>query len=148
MVILFQWSVKEAKKILCIGTSRSKLTFNAINGKEKRMAENKINNKKYVIIDKVNGFGYASSKYADMFNMTMPEFATVFQDKDVAEKTAFSLNANRGYELQVFDYEEALLSIIKENAEKVKEKSDDNATRNRMQSIICSVEKLQQEIQR
>ena len=106
------------------------------------MTEKEAKNKKYVIIDKTNGFGYASSKYADMFNMTMPEHATVFENRKIAEQIALSINLNTGYKLQVFDYEEALLDIIKKQAEKVKQSADDNLTQNRMWSIIYSIEKL------
>lgn len=101
---------------------------------------------KYVIIDKVNEFGYAPSKYADMFNMTRLEYAKPYseEDKEWCEKRAASLNSIHGYHLEVVEYVEMLLYVIKLNATQIKEEHFNNVTDNKMWSIIHSVDKLEE----
>lgn len=109
---------------------------------------------KYVVIDKKNGFGYRKSKYADMFNMTKPEFAEVFTKKEDAQWIADYLNKDCDYQLEVFEYEEALLDIINEQAKTLhdclpadfsKSEIQNNVVRNKMQTVMTCVNKLMQE---
>lgn len=102
---------------------------------------------KYVIIDKINEFGYQTSKYAGMFNMTKMEFAKVFENKSDAEKISNQLN-KAGYNTEVVRYIDALLYIINNQAQKTKNEATDNVTKNRMWSIINATEKLEQELKR
>lgn len=100
---------------------------------------------KYIIIDKINEFGYQTSKYAGMFNMTKMEFAKVFENKSDAEKISNQLN-KAGYNTEVVRYMDSLLYIINNQAQKMKKEATDNVTQNRMWSIIHAVEKLEQEL--
>ena len=109
---------------------------------EQGLLSQKQQSPQYVIIDKVNEFGYASGKYADMFNMTCPEHATVFTNKSVADKIALSLNLSRNYHLEVMEYSKALLYIIQNTAKKAKSDATDNVTNNRMWTILYSIDKL------
>lgn len=100
----------------------------------------------YVLIDKANGFGYGRSKYAGMFNMTMPEFADVYEDASDANDIADGLNKSHGYCLQVFELSEAMMDVIERNAEKVRDDIEDKVTRNRMWSIIHALARLRKAI--
>lgn len=103
---------------------------------------------KYVIIDKANEFGYAPSKYADMFNMTGLVFAQTYseEDKEWCKQKAESLNSIHGYHLEVVEYTEMLLYVIQLEANKAKDLHWDNSTDNRMWAIIHGVDKLKEEL--
>ena len=100
----------------------------------------------YVLIDKANGFGYGKSKYAGMFNMTMPEFADTYENKADADSIATRLNHSHGYCLEVFELTEAMMDVIQRESEKVRDDIEDRITRNRVWSIIHALARLRKAI--
>ena len=108
-------------------------------------AETDESSQEWVIVDKVNEFGYCPSKYPGMFNMTMMRHAHVFNNKSDADQIAERLNETHQYHLEVLPKDEMLVYVIYNNVRKAKNRANalnDLPLVNEMSSILDAMNKL------
>lgn len=108
-------------------------------------AETDESSEEWVIIDKVNEFGYCPSKYAGVFNMTMMRHAHVFNNKSDADQIAERLNKTHHYHLEVLPKAEMLVYVIYNNVKKAKNRANalnDLPLVNELSSVLDAMNKL------
>lgn len=112
---------------------------------EESNAKKNEESQEWVIIDKVNEFGYCPSKYAGMFNMTMMRHAHVFNNKSDADQIAERLNETHQYHLEVLPKAEMLVYVIYNNVKKAKNRANalnDLPLVNELSSVLDAMNKL------